>query len=164
MTEATMIHAISSESLQTLLQSMGYRVTVSEHEGNPQLLSASQGIGFAVRPGNPAQTEGEFIDYTFSCVLRVQGEIPEAMPNNWNTYKRFARFSVQSPFLVLEMDVVVAGGVSENYLRATTEVWDRLLQELILFLREFSAPAPAAENVEEPVVAPDALSSSELAQ
>ena len=56
---------------------------------------------------------------------------------------------MQGVFLVLELDVIVAGGVSENYLRATTELWDRLLQEFLLFLRanasaqEVAADAPA---------------------
>lgn len=147
MTDTVMINALSIERLQAFLQSMGYRVTLSEQEDNQQLLSAAQGIGFAIRPGNPAASEGEFIDYTFSCALRVQGDIPPTLANNWNTLKRFARFSVQGNFIVLEADVVLAGGVSETYLRATTELWDRLLQELILFLRD-AAPA-AAQPAEE---------------
>lgn len=146
MTETTMIETLTTERLQALLQGMGYRVTLSGQEGEPQLLSASQGIGFAVRPGNPAPVEGEFLDYTFSCVLRVQGEIPQALANAWNTQKRFARVSIQGTFLVLEYDVIVAGGVSEAYLRATTELWDRLLQELIMFLRDFTAAEPQSED------------------
>ena len=47
---------------------------------------------------------------------------------------------MQGAFLVLELDVIVAGGVSENYLLATTELWDRLLQEFLLFLRANAAP------------------------
>ncbi|UTH74484.1 YbjN domain-containing protein [Chromobacterium sp. IIBBL 290-4] len=139
MTETTMIQTISVERLQALFQSMGYRVTVSEHGGMRQLLSASQGIGFSVRPGNPAQAEGEFIDYTLSCPLQVQGELPADLTENWNIDKRFARLTRQSGFLVMEMDVVVAGGVGEAYLRATIELWDRLLQELILFLRDYAS-------------------------
>jgi hypothetical protein len=65
--------------------------------------------------------------------------------------KRFARLSVQGVFLVLELDVIVAGGVSENYLRATTELWDRLLQEFLLFLR---ANASAQDVADAPAEAP----------
>ena len=50
---------------------------------------------------------------------------------------------MQGAFLVLELDVIVAGGVSENYLLATTELWDRLLQEFLLFLRANAAPGAA---------------------
>lgn len=135
MTESTLILDVNAERLQELLQSQGYRVTVSEQNGMVQLLSASQGVGFAARMGNPGRDEGQYLDYTLSCALRVQGQLPEGLAERWNVEKRFARLTVQGAFLVLELDVVVAGGVSENYLRATTELWDRLLQEFLLFLR-----------------------------
>lgn len=135
MTESNLILDVNAERLQALLQSVGYRVTLSEQNGMVQLLSASQGVGFAARMGNPAQQDGHYLDYTLSCALRVQGELPAGLTDRWNVEKRFARLSVQGVFLVLELDVIVAGGVSESYLRATTELWDRLLQEFLLFLR-----------------------------
>ena len=140
MTDSNLILDVSAERLQEVLQSAGYRVTVSEQNGMVQLLSASQGVGFAARMGNPALPEGQFLDYTLSCALRVQGELPAGLAERWNVEKRFARLTVQGAFLVLELDVIVAGGVSENYLLATTELWDRLLQEFLLFLRANAAP------------------------
>lgn len=140
MTESPLIHDVNAERLQTLLQSVGYRVTLSEQNRLVQLLSASQGVGFAARMGNPAQQDGCYLDYTLSCALRVQGEFPVGLAERWNVEKRFARLSVQGVFLVLELDVIVAGGVSESYLRATTELWDRLLQEFLLFLRANATP------------------------
>ncbi|WP_445656984.1 YbjN domain-containing protein [Achromobacter sp. NCFB-sbj8-Ac1-l] len=135
MTDSSLILDVNAERLQELLQSAGYRVTVSEQNGMVQLLSASQGVGFAVRLGNPAAEDGHYLDYTLSCALRVQGELPAGLAERWNVEKRFARLTVQGAFLVLELDVILAGGVSENYLRATAELWDRLLQEFLLFLR-----------------------------
>ncbi|MFJ1301622.1 YbjN domain-containing protein [Pseudomonadota bacterium AL_CKDN230030165-1A_HGKHYDSX7] len=158
MTEAAIIHAIASPRLQTLLQEQGYRVTVSEQNGLSQLLSASQGIGFALRFGNPAQTKGEFVDYTMSCALRVQGDLPAGLVDTWNTSKRFARLSVQGHFLVLEMDVILAGGVTENHLRANTELWDRLLQELVLFLRQYMQAQPEGGASAAPVANGEAVS------
>lgn len=148
MTDTTLIHSLSTTRLQELLQGMGYRVTHSEQNGQSQLLSATQGIGFSVRPGNPAPAQGEFVDYTLSCVLRVQGELPASLVEGWNTGKRFSRLSTQGTFLVMEMDVVVAGGVSENHVRAMAELWDRLLQEFVLFLRQFALPEAAAASTE----------------
>ena len=104
---------MSAERLQEVLQSAGYRVTVSEQNGMVQLLSASQGVGFAARMGSPALPEGQFLDYTLSCALRVQGELPAGLAERWSVEKRFARLTVQGAFLVLELDVIVAGGVSE---------------------------------------------------
>ena len=50
------------------------------------------------------------------------------------------RLSLQGEFLLMEMDVVVAG-VGEVHLRSQLELWDRLLQEFIVYLREYSQQA-----------------------
>ena len=156
MTDTTLIQSLSAAQLQDILQSLGYRVTRSEQNGMVQLLSATQGVGFAVRFGNPGHADGEFVDYTLSCALRVQGELPQGLVEAWNLGKRFARLAQQGVFLVLEMDVIAAGGVTGNHLRATTELWDRVLQEFLLFLRQYAgqgtqqggaaAPTVASEN------------------
>ncbi|WP_446901462.1 YbjN domain-containing protein [Burkholderia sp. YIM B11467] len=149
------IEAISADRLADVLRRAGYRVTATEQNGTVQLMSASQGIGFAVRFGNPATapapqgTDAEaaaqpYIDYTLSCVLQVQGELPTELVADWNRTKRFARLASHGPFLALEMDVVVAGGVSERYLRSTIELWDRLIQEFLLHLR--NRPAMAEQD------------------
>jgi hypothetical protein len=49
---------------------------------------------------------------------------------------RFARLSRQGEHLVLSMDVVVAGGVTENHLVAQCELWDRVIRDFIMFLRK----------------------------
>ncbi|KVF30489.1 YbjN domain-containing protein [Burkholderia vietnamiensis] len=138
------IEAVSAELLAEILRRAGYRVTVAEQNGAMQLMSASQGVGFAVRFGNPAvgvppaidAARIVYLDYTLSCVLQVQGELPAELVANWNRTKRFARLASHGAFLALEMDVVVAGGVSERHLRSTVELWDRLIQEFLLHLRD----------------------------
>ncbi len=136
-----LIEHVTPDSLTELLQGAGYRVNRTEQNGIVQLLSASQGIGYAVRFGNPAAEQGGYVDFTYSCALRVQGELPAGLAELWNASRRFARLSVQGEFLVMEMDVVVAAGVSVNYLRGNLELWDRLLQEFIVYLREYSQHA-----------------------
>ena len=139
-----LLETISADRLADVLRAAGYRVTAAEQNGAVQLMSASQGIGFAVRFGNPAAglapqgTEPgalPYIDYTLSCVLQVQGDLPAELVANWNRTKRFARLASHGQFLALEMDGVVAGGVSERHLRSTIELWDRLIQEFLLHLR-----------------------------
>ena len=126
------IEAISADHLADVLRRAGYRVTAAEQNGAVQLMSASQGVGFAVRFGNPAAAlapQGAdaqlaallYIDYTLSCVLQVQGELP-AGRRGLEPDQRFARLASHGQFLALEMDVVVAGGVSERYLRSTIEL------------------------------------------
>ncbi|EPJ97171.1 MULTISPECIES: YbjN domain-containing protein [Pseudomonas] len=148
----SMIEYVCAKSLTELLQAAGYRVNETEQNGIVQLLSASQGIGYAVRFGNPAPTPGDYLDFTFSCALRVQGELPAGLAQLWNASRRFARLSVQGEFLVMEMDVVVAG-VSTDHLRSNLELWDRLLQEFIVYLREYSQNAARMQTQAEPVEA-----------
>ncbi|MCB2250271.1 YbjN domain-containing protein [Pseudomonas chlororaphis] len=153
--QAQLIASVTPHSLTELLQGAGYRVNQTDQNGVVQLLSASQGIGYAVRFGNPAAEQGSYVDFTFSCALRVQGELPAGLAELWNASRRFARLSLQGEFLVMEMDVVVAG-VGHDHLRRQLELWDRLLQEFIVYLRDYSqhaarlqAQAEAAPTVPE---------------
>ncbi|MBI6955323.1 MULTISPECIES: YbjN domain-containing protein [unclassified Pseudomonas] len=158
MTEVTLIETVSADSLTKLLQDAGCRVNRTEQNAVVQLLSASQGVGYAVRFGNRAlNQEGEFLDFTFSCALRIQGELPAGLAERWNATRRFARLSVQGEFLVMEKDVVVADGVSEKHLHGSLLLWDRLLQEFIVYLRDYSRNV--AETAPEQV-ASDAVSAS----
>lgn len=141
--DITLVEAVSVEQLASVFRGAGYRVTVAEQNGRPQLMSASQGVGFVVRFGNPGAEADTHIDYTLSCALQVQGELPAELVPGWNRTRRFARLSQQGPFVVLEHDVMVAGGVSPRYLRASIELWDRLLQEFLLHLRNRPALAEA---------------------
>lgn len=141
------INALTVEQLQHTMQDMGYRVTITEFEQQSVLQSATQGLGFSIRPGNKAQAQQSFVDYTLSCALRIAGDVSAALVNDWNGLKRFSRLTHQAPFLVLEMDVVLAGGVTEPHLRAMTELWERLVSELLNYLRTALAPAPATEEV-----------------
>ncbi|AZC18132.1 MULTISPECIES: YbjN domain-containing protein [Pseudomonas] len=164
MTQATLITSVTTDSLTDLLQGAGYRVNHTEQNGIVQLLSASQGIGYAVRFGNPAAEAGHYVDFTYSCALRVQGELPAGLAELWNASRRFARLSLQGEFLVMEMDVVVAG-VSDTHLRSQLELWDRLLQEFIVYLREYSQQAAQlqAQAQVEPAGTPQASGAAEAA-
>ncbi|ASK32917.1 hypothetical protein CEK62_20425 (plasmid) [Alcanivorax sp. N3-2A] len=130
-----MIEVVRLQELAELLREAGYRTNETEQNGVKQLLSASQGIGFALRPGNAASEPDALLDFTLSCALRIQGELPDTTVGAWNQTKRFSRLSRHGDFLVLEMDVIVAGGVGQAHLRASIELWDRLLQEFLLYLR-----------------------------
>ena len=137
MSAIELIDFVTAESLTSLLQDAGCRVTPGEQGGVEQLLSASQGIGFSVRFGNRAQEPGRYLDFIYSCALHVQGELPEGLTNQWNASRRFARLSAQGAFLVMEMDVVVADGVSQKSLLGSLVLWDRLLQEVVTYLRDY---------------------------
>jgi hypothetical protein len=138
---------ITAEELAGMLQQRGFRAELTaEASGAPIIRSASQGILFHIRPGNRVQGgEERFLDYSFVCPLQL--EIPPAaeLLAAWNAGRRFARAYGHDRLFVLEMDVLLAGGVAEGHLQATLEVWDHLLQEVVSFLRQ-RLTAAAAEG------------------
>lgn len=138
MTDAT-ITKLTLDTLRESFQSAGYRVeALTDPVANiPYLRSATAGLAFDIRPGNQfAGEEQAFADVAFVAALQVQGELPLDLVNRWNATRRFGRLQLSHPFLVFCLDVSVAGGVAPNYLRGQIEIWDRLVQELIAYLRE----------------------------
>jgi len=130
---------LTLDSLREILQQAGYRVeTVTDPVANVVYLrSATNGLAFDVRPGNRLANGGDnFADAAFTAVLQVQGELPLDLINRWNATRRFTRLQLSQPFLVLSLDVSVAGGVMPAYLRGQIEIWDHLIQQLIVYLRE----------------------------
>jgi Putative bacterial sensory transduction regulator len=143
----TLIVKLTLDSLRDALQQVGYRVeTVTDPVANlPYLRSATGGLAFDVRPGNRfAGGIEDFADVAFTAVLQVQGDLPLDMVNRWNATRRFGRLQLSQPFLVFCLDVSVTGGVAPGNLRAQIEIWDRLVQELIGYLREELRKLPAA--------------------
>lgn len=149
MTANALIEVVTADSMTTLLQDAGCRVNRIEQNQVVQLQTASQGIGYSVRFGNTAREQGEFLDFTYSCALRVQGDIPDKLVNQWNISRRFSRLSAQGEFLMLEHDVVVADGVSDKHLQGSLILWDRVLQEFIIYLRDFSRNLAAEQAAAE---------------
>jgi hypothetical protein len=142
----TVITTLTLDSLRETLQQAGYRVEqVTDPVANsPYLRSATGGLAFDIRPGNWLAGAEAFVDATFTAVLQVQGELPLDLVNRWNVTRRFARLQLSQPFLIFCLDVSVAGGVMPSHLRAHIEIWDRLVQELIAYLRdELQKLAPA---------------------
>ena len=149
----TSLANLSLDALREILQQAGYRVeTVNDPVANlAYLRSATAGLAFDVRPGNRLKSAETFVDAAFTAVLQVQGELPLDLVNRWNATRRFARLQLSQPFLVLSLDVSVAGGVAPTHLRAQIEIWDHLVQQLIAYLREELqklAPANASSPTE----------------
>jgi hypothetical protein len=136
----TPVVKLTLDALRDVLQQVGYRVEeVTDPVANvPYLRSATGGLAFDIRPGNRLADadDGSFVDAAFTAVLQIQGELPLDLVNRWNATRRFARLQLSQQFLVFCLDVSVAGGVMPNHLRAQIEIWDRLVQELIVYLRD----------------------------
>jgi len=158
-TPDSVIVELTLEQLRDLYQQAGYRVeTVTDPVANvPLLRSATGGVAFDIRPGNRAAQSEAFVDVALVAVLFVRGELPLEVVNRWNATRRFARLQLSQTLLVLSMDISAAGGVTGTHIRAQIEIWDRLMQELIAYLREeVSKLAPAnAVNAVNSALAPE---------
>lgn len=139
---------LTLEGLRDHLQQAGYRVEkLTDPVANIQYLrSATAGVGFDIRPGNrlPGADES-FADLTFVVVLQVAGDLPLDLVNRWNAARRFGRLHLSPPFLVFCLDISV-NGVTPAHLRSQIEFWDRLLQDLLPFLRTAIAEAAVQNN------------------
>jgi hypothetical protein len=133
---------VSVDDLSTLLQARGFRVERLEQGGEELLRSASSGFPFHIRFGNKATPDGhDHLDFTLSLVIKVDAFDLAPLVSEWNRSKRFGRLHAEADVVALEMDVLVAGGVTDNHILARVEIWDRLMHELVRSLR-LKAVAP----------------------
>ena len=155
MSDATMPE-LTPDGLREAFQLAGYRIeTMTDPVSNAiYFRSATSGLAFDIRPGNRASDAPSFLDVALVAVLQVQGELPLDLINRWNVTRRFGRLQLSQPFLVLSLDLLVAGGVTTNHLRAQIEIWDHLIQQLIAYLREELPKLPASAGANPPLGAP----------
>ena len=132
------IMTIDTVRLSGILQGMGFRAEPFEDgNGSPCIRSATSGVAFTIRLGNRAQPPVEgYTDFSYIALVKItEGSFSLEQVNEWNLQRRFCRLHRRNDFLVLDLDVIIAGGVTENYVRATFALWDRVVQDLVLFLR-----------------------------
>ncbi len=145
---------VTPARLVEVLQAAGYRATLTEVNGIIEVRSAAQGLSFIARFGNRSGVQRQFFDFTLFCPLNVTGRLAPGVVELWNRSRRFARLGYEQQFLILSMDVLAAGGVPDAYLRAQCELWDKMLQDLILYLRQSGSPTPATETSEAAPISP----------
>lgn len=129
--------ALAVETMAGILRQLGYRAELSTQSGQPQLHSATQGLGFLIGFGSPVGDGGDaWLDCFFHCPLSVRGEVSAGLVERWNQRKRHARLFQQDQYLILAMDVLIAGGVTDAHLRTRCELWDRLMRDFVLHLKQ----------------------------
>jgi hypothetical protein len=150
------IEVLTPVGLSDIMQAAGYRAELIDDSvsGIARLRSATSGLNFEVRFGNRlAGSADGFADFSFVLFLQVVGDLPLSVVNKWNNMHRFSRLQldVRNPtqsFLVLCMDIVVVGGITRSSLRAHIDIWDKLLQQFVAWLREELAPMRSANGAE----------------
>lgn len=137
---------VSAAQVADAIRAAGCAVTSVQDGQTVRLQSASHGIGFQVLWGNAVGPD-QYLDFTLSCPLHVQGgKLPEGLFNAWHRTRRFARVSAHGDFVVLEMDVVAAGGVHADYVTVAMQLWTQMMGQFFLHLRNFRAEEATAEQ------------------
>ena len=139
-----LIYDLTGEEMVEHLRACGYRAHLVEQDNLVQIQSAAQGMSFTVGRGNSAtRREQAYVDFLFHCPLTVEGELPERVIQAWNQQKRFARLFSQGPMLVMGFDLMLAGGVTPDWVRGQCNLWDHLIAELSLFLKQQLSDTPS---------------------
>lgn len=144
---------VNFDSLREALQAAGYRVEPVAGAGGEvvSLRSSTGGLAFDVYPGNRFAGDAGFADILFAAALQVPGGLPLEVVNRWNATRRFGRLHLAqagATVLMLNMDVLVAGGVTIAHLRSQIEIWDTLAQDLVAFLRDELRRLPTANGAD----------------
>ncbi len=136
-----LLFSMNADQVAEAIKASGCAVTAINIDGVNRLHSASQGIGFQVLWGNTL-SEGEYVDLTLSCPLRVEGGIlPGGLLADWHRSKRFVRASQHGEFIVLEMDILAAGGITTQHLAMMVQLWNQMMGQFFQHLRNFSTTA-----------------------
>jgi len=133
----SMLTTLSPTDVSDAIKAAGGAVTAIEQGGITYLTSASHGISFQILWGNAIEP-GHYADLTLSCPLRVQGgTLPDGLIADWHRSRRFARLAQHGDFVVLEMDVVAAGGISTEHLATQIRLWMQMMGEFFVYLRNY---------------------------
>lgn len=145
-----LLFSMNPDQVAEAIKASGCAVTAVNDNGVVRLHSASQGIGFQVMWGN-ALREGEYVDLTLSCPLRVQGgTLPEGLLGEWHRTKRFVRASQHGDFVVLEMDILAAGGITPQHLAMMVQLWSQMMGQFFQHVRSYAAQAGGQQATPKP--------------
>ena len=65
------------------------------------------------------------------------GTLPDGLIADWHRSRRFARLAQHGDFVVLEMDVIAAGGISNEHLAMQIRLWMQMMGEFFVYLRNY---------------------------
>jgi hypothetical protein len=130
-----LISTVTTGTVQELLREAGLEARLAGTKEQPQVVSAVAGINFNVRFGTPAKDGSGWTDFTFSAPFTVDQEVSPVISAFWNRRNRFARVYRTQDQLLLDMDVIVAGGVTRANVKYLTAVWADVAQLFVRHLR-----------------------------
>ena len=130
-----LISTVTTGTVQELLREAGLEARLAGTKEQPQVVSTVAGINFNVRFGTPMKDGSGWTDFTFSAPFTVDQEVSPVIGAFWNRRNRFARVYRTQDQLLLDMDVIVAGGVTRPHVKYLIAVWADVAQLFVRHLR-----------------------------
>lgn len=134
------ITSITGAQLTTIIQSMGYQAELTtDSQGDPKIRSTAEGLKYVILTYGCTESGAEKAcnSFQFSTAIAMKTKPAFDTINRWNRDKRFGKAYLDNDRdPVLEWDVDMRGGVTEEYLREIVNRWARVLAEFKTFINK----------------------------
>lgn len=131
-----LISRVTSDLLAEILGECGWRGALEGSGETLRIVSAVNDVNFNIYFGTKCIDGDGWTDFTISAPFVIDQEISSVLGAFWNRRNRFARVYRTDTQILIDMDVIVAGGVSRDHLAYQFAVWSDLTR---LFLRHLKA-------------------------
>lgn len=125
-----MISAGDPAHIAEVMKSLGYRAELTtDDRGDPKIKSAAGGANFSVWFYG-CENGKNCTSIQFSAGFDMTDGLEAAKANDWNTRKRYGKVYLDSendPYI--EMDILVASGISLDLFKENLSVWDRMVSD-----------------------------------
>jgi hypothetical protein len=123
-----LLTAADTSEILNIAQSFGSANLLTQSNGDPQISGKINGIAYQVYFRNCSSNEGcEDLNF-YLGFLDIKPGLE--VINTWNDNMRFSRaYLDEDEDACVEMDVDLAPGVTEEYLRAQFGIWERVLNQ-----------------------------------
>lgn len=129
---ASVYTRISGEEMKALLQRYGYKAELTKDEGgDPKIMSAASGAKFVVffYDCNEARSR-TCTTIQFSVAYNLDEKVSAATVNDWNREMLYGRLYLDDDGdPVLDHDIILTGGVSEENLKANLVQWESMISD-----------------------------------
>ena len=129
---ATVFQTVRGADVVRIMSQASYKPKLSDDSyGDPLVSVTSGGLIYEIQfYGCETAEPRECTSLMYSAGFDANGSRSPELMNLWNRDRRFTRaYMEEDGDLRLEMDVVVAGGVTEDMLGNHVSVWDEALAE-----------------------------------
>ncbi|MGB8812966.1 MAG: YbjN domain-containing protein [Paracoccaceae bacterium] len=118
-------------AIAELMKTFGYRAELTaDDQGDPKIKSSAGGANFSVYFYGCTKNK-DCTSIQFSAGFDLSDGTTMDVVNDWNANKRYGKVYLDSekdPYIELDVNLDL-GGVTEENLRDTLEIWDRLVSD-----------------------------------